>query len=394
MQDGEAGPERARRASPETHERQLHTLAENIPDFLARFDRECRHLYVNAAVREAFGMSMEDFVGKTLHELPLASDPEQNDLLEAGIRRAFEEGAPNVTEAVWRTQSGERILEVRHVPELDERGDVVSVLGITRDFTQMRRLEREIRQAQKMEAAGRLAAGLAHDFNNLLTIIAGDAETVLEHLPAEDPDRMLLQEALRSCERAAKLSQRLLAFSSRLELRPRVVDLNALLDELLPSLRRLVGEDVVVALEAGAEPSLVRVDPEQFERALLNIAANARDAMPRGGRLAIETSNVDPDEGDAWRHPHLARACLRVTVRDSGEGMDEATRSRIFEPFFTTKGPDKGTGLGLAMVYGFVGQSGGRIDVQSEPGRGTSFTIDLPRAEADPLRRGASGARS
>jgi two-component system, cell cycle sensor histidine kinase and response regulator CckA len=233
-----------------------------------------------------------------------------------------------------------------------------------------------------MEAVGRLAGGIAHDFNNLLTVINGYGELIFNRLGPDDPNREPLAEVLRSGERATNLTRQLLAFSRKQVLQPQVVSLNALLGELRKLLRPLIGEDVELSFVPDRDLGLVKVDPAQFEQAIINLVVNARDAMPDGGTLIIETRNGEWDESFVASHAEVRRGrYVLIVVGDSGTGMDEATQARIFEPFFTTKGPAKGTGLGLAMVYGFVKQSGGHIEVDSEPGRGTTFKIYLPRAD-------------
>jgi two-component system cell cycle sensor histidine kinase/response regulator CckA len=242
----------------------------------------------------------------------------------------------------------------------------------------------QLRHAQKLEAVGRLAGGVAHDFNNLLTVINGCSELVVNSLAADDSNRDLLGEVRKAGERAAHLTHQLLAFSRKQVLQPQVVSLNVLLRDLLKLLQRLIGEDLDLTLAPDEALGLAKVDPGQFEQAITNLVVNARDAMPHGGRLTIETHNADLNAEYAERYPDVAAgAYVLVSVRDSGEGMDEATKARIFEPFFTTKQAGKGTGLGLAMVYGFVKQSGGHIEVFSEPDRGTTFKLYLPRAEQD-----------
>jgi two-component system cell cycle sensor histidine kinase/response regulator CckA len=602
--------------------RQLETLVEHFPDFLARFDREGRFLYLNPAACRAFGLTLDEVVGKTLHDLEKASPPGQNDALRAGVDRAFAEGRTNTLEVSWFTVSGERLFEVRHVPELDEQGRVVSVMGITRDITDQRRAEERLRlfrslidhindtvevidpesgrfldvneqachvhgytreeylalavqdvdpmfttrswkevvedvrqsgsrlleskhlrkdgssfpveinatyirldsdyllavvrditerqraqqalveshnllhaviegtddfvfvkdlqgrylmmnaagaralgrtvdevvgkedwdlfpreivgeiierdhrvmgtgvsevfeespmgggstrtllttkgvyrdvqgevigligisrditelkhleqqlvQAQKMDAVGRLAGGVAHDFNNLLTVVNGYCEMVFDDLPSSDPNRELLAEVLRCGERAATLTRQLLAFSRKQVLQPRAIVVNELLEESVKLLQRLIGEDVQLELHLERGLGCVEVDPGQFEQAIVNLAVNARDAMPRGGHLAIVTRCARLGR-DYTRLPEVSPGrYVVVEVSDTGEGMDEATAARVFEPFFTTKEQGKGTGLGLAMVYGFVKQSGGHIELESTPGQGTTFRIYLP----------------
>jgi signal transduction histidine kinase len=243
--------------------------------------------------------------------------------------------------------------------------------------------ESELRQSQKMEAIGRLAGGVAHDFNNLLTAISGYAELLLAELPAGDPKHEFADEIARAAERAAALTHQLLVFSRRQVLVPEVLDLNAVVGEMDKMLRRLIGEDV--ELDTALSPTLgqVRADRGQLEQVLLNLAVNARDAMPRGGRLTIETANVQALRSAAEPGVSLAPgAYVRLCVADTGQGMSPATQARVFEPFFTTKEPGRGTGLGLATVYGIVKQSEGHIAVDSEAGRGTAFRIYLPMVAA------------
>ncbi len=233
------------------------------------------------------------------------------------------------------------------------------------------RLEEQLRQSQKMEAVGRLAGGIAHDFNNLLMVIMGHGELLRRGLEADDPRLRKVQHVMGAAERAARLVRQLLAFSRKQVLEPQVVDLNALVSETSRMLRPLLGEDVRIATRLAPGLGRVRVDPAQIDQVLMNLAVNARDAMPRGGTLSLETANVG--EGPAGQ--------VALVVRDTGLGMNEATRAHLFEPFFTTKGGRGGTGLGLSMVYGIVRQSGGQITVDSEPGLGSSFRIVLPRAD-------------
>ena len=254
------------------------------------------------------------------------------------------------------------------------------------------RTQRQLTQAQKLEAVGRLAGGVAHDFNNLLTVIQGRVELVLDELPPDHPVRGHADLIQRTGERAAALTHQLLAFSRRQILRPRVLDLNAVVAELEKMLGRVIGEDVEVELELGAELGRVKADASQIDQVLMNLALNARDAMPRGGRLTIRTVNVGLEAAAAERLGAPPGHYVMLEVRDTGVGMDEATRLRMFEPFFTTKAPGKGTGLGLATVYGIIQQSGGHVEVDSAPGRGASFRIFLPRV-TEPVELEATTAR-
>lgn len=246
----------------------------------------------------------------------------------------------------------------------------------------LHRTEAQLRQAQKLEAIGQLAGGIAHDFNNLLMVQMGYCDMMMEQLDPESPLTGELAEVLTCAERAAQLTRQLLAFSRKQTLQPRVLNLNEVVSDVEKLLRRLIGEDIDLVIQLDDDLGLVEADPGQIEQVIMNLAVNARDAMPEGGDLTIETGNVELDEAYAESHvgasagPHVMLA-----LTDTGTGMDEATRSRLFEPFFTTKAQGKGTGLGLATVYGIVKQSGGNIWVYSEPGGGTTFKIYLPRVK-------------
>ncbi len=266
------------------------------------------------------------------------------------------------------------------------------VVGSWVDVTARVRLEEQLRQAQKMEAVGQLAGGVAHDFNNLLTVISGNCDLLLGATAADDPDRAPLVDIRAAGDRAANLTRQLLAFSRRQILEPRLVDVHEVVAGIEKMLRRLIGEDVLLATDLAADPSWVKVDPGQLEQVVMNLAVNARDAMPRGGSLTIRTRNAEADlfadvaESTGGR----ARPRVALSISDTGAGISPEARPHIFEPFFTTKEVGKGTGLGLATVYGIVKQSGGDISVESEPGKGSTFTILLP--SHPPPRRSGSGA--
>lgn len=269
-------------------------------------------------------------------------------------------------------------------------GDKVYIVGTGIDITDRKLLEQQFHQAQKIEALGRLAGGVAHDFNNLLTIISGYGQLLRERLSCQNLE--YLQEILKAGERATSLTRQLLAFSRLQILSPIILDLNAVVADLEKMLRRLIEEDIELATRRGPELGLVKADPGQIEQVILNLAVNARDAMPQGGKLTIETANVYLDNTHARTHPTVVPGPhVMVAVTDTGVGMDADTQKRIFEPFFTTKERGQGSGLGLATVYGIVKQSGGSIWVYSELGRGTTFKVYFPRVDEAVSQEKADG---
>ncbi len=274
----------------------------------------------------------------------------------------------------------------------DASGAPAGVIGSWLDVTEHKRVEEMYRQSQKVEAIGQLAGGVAHDFNNLITAILGFGDLALGGFVPEGPVRGYMEEIRKAALRAADLTRRLLVFSRRQPFQPRVCSLNEVVKGLEGMLRRLIGEDVELVVLPGPDLGHVRADPSQIEQVLVNLAVNARDAMPGGGRLVIQTREVDLDEAAARRHEGLQPGpFVTLAATDTGCGMTSEVLSHLFEPFFTTKEPGKGTGLGLATVYGIVKQNGGYIDVSSEPGRGATFTIGLPRTEAEVPVEAAAG---
>jgi PAS domain S-box-containing protein len=286
----------------------------------------------------------------------------------------------------------ERMIQSRGEIGVDDHGEPVRMLGIVQDITEakhaeaaLRRSEEQLRQAQKMEAVGRLAGGVAHDFNNLLTVINGYCGISLLKMASRDPMRKNVEEIQRAAERASALTRQLLAFSRKQVLQPQVLDLNEIVGGMEKMLRRLIGEDIELLTDFDPRLCKVKADPGQIEQVILNLAVNARDAMPHGGKLTIATQNVTLDQKTRFRQRALdSGEYVLLAITDNGVGMTEEVKSHLFEPFFTTKGVGKGTGLGLATCYGIVSQSGGDIRVQSAPDSGTIFKIYLPRTEAAP----------
>ena len=334
-----------------------------------------RILEANAAAGALYGFSPEEFRSLKLADL-LGEQESHRFMVEM-------RNPARPASSVWRqrTSSGRAIDVEMAIHEIDFLGRKAR-LAVLMDITGRRQLEDQLRQAQKMEAVGMLAGGVAHDFNNLLTIITGYSQLIANSLLPGDPNRQSAEQIMKAGERAAALTRQLLAFSRRQVLQPRILELNQLVHSLAAMLQRLIGEDVDLRLELRPELGRVSADPGQLEQVLMNLTVNARDAMPKGGALTIETANVDLDENYASRHIGVRPGpFVLLAVSDTGVGMDEATRMRLFEPFFTTKGSGKGTGLGLSTVFGIVKQSGGSVEVYSEPGRGTSVKVYLPRID-------------
>jgi PAS domain S-box-containing protein len=284
--------------------------------------------------------------------------------------------------AEWIRKDGSSVIVRLSGRKIGAEGNAGFFELFAEDVTEQRVLEQQLRHAQKMEAVGHLAGGIAHDFNNILMVISGYCEFLLERMGSDATLRTSVQETAKASERATSLTQQLLTFSRKKMLAPKVVDLNGLVNGNLHMLTQMIGEDIEFVMIAVPEVGAVKADPGQIDQVIMNLAVNARDAMPRGGKLTIETANFTCDEEYARSHAPLTKGeYVMLVISDTGVGMDEAIKSHIFEPFFTTKG-QKGTGLGLSTVYGIIQQSGGFIRVSSEPGKGTSFNIYFPRVGA------------
>jgi diguanylate cyclase (GGDEF)-like protein/PAS domain S-box-containing protein len=368
-----------KRAEEELREanEKLRAVFDAAPVALISLDRAGRVLSWNRAAEEIFGWSEEEVVSRAP---PFVSDEHEDEfaLLLDRVKRG--EALLGVEVRRQRRDGTPVDLNIYAAPLFGSDGSVMGIMGMVVDVTERRELEARLLQSQKMESIGRLAGGVAHDFNNLLTVILGNCELVLADLPEGDPRRGDVEDIRSAAEHAAALTRQLLAFSRRQILQPKVLSLNTVVKEMLEMLGRIIGEDIELVTEL--DPSLANTlaDPVEMGQVIMNLAVNARDAMPDGGRLFIKTANVFlARDALALAERVPAGGYVALSVTDTGVGMDSETASRIFEPFFTTKEAGRGTGLGLSTVYGIVKQSGGYISVESEPGQGTTFTIYLPR---------------
>ncbi len=355
----------------ERSERRYRELVESLNDIVLTTDLEGRITYVSPNISD-YGYRSSELVGEgfqpLIHpdDLPRVVNAIQGALSGTPVR--IEYRARNASGGIHHLRASIKAM-------LDDTGQPIGVSGVLADITEQRKTEEQLRVSQRVEAIGRLAGGIAHDFNNLLVVIQGYAELGIQRLEPDDPLRGDLHEILLAGQRAASLTQQLLAFSRKQLLRPAVVDINDIVRGMTSMLERVIGEDII--LEADLDPDLppVFIDAAQLEHAILNLVLNARDAMPSGGRIGITTSQRDghPDLPEIGRD----QRAVALTIADSGTGMEESIRARVFEPFFTTKPQGQGSGLGLPMVYGFVKQSGGALDLWSEPNAGTRVSLTL-----------------
>jgi PAS domain S-box-containing protein len=390
-------------------EAQFRQLTENIQEvFWMLYPGETpTMLYLSPAYERIWGRSTESGIAGGLVTVVASVHDEDRERMREAFLRLAQEGGFDEEYRIVRPDGEVRWIHDRAFPVRDVAGRLERVVGIAEDVTahheaetRRRELEEQLRQSQKMEAIGRLAGGVAHDFNNMLNVILGHANLGLRR--TDRPERLAasLREILAAAQRSQDLTRQLLAFSRRQTIAPRVLDLNVSLREIESLLRRLIGEDVALRFAAGRGLWSVSMDPSQLDQTLTNLVVNARDAMPFGGRLTIETRNVVIDDAYCASHPDArAGEFVMIAVSDTGRGMDRATLDRAFEPFFTTKPEGEGTGLGLSTVYGVARQNGGAVNLYSEPGRGTTVRVYLPRHEGAaearaeaapaPLRRGA-----
>jgi two-component system, cell cycle sensor histidine kinase and response regulator CckA len=339
--------------------------------------------YVNPAFEKLSGYSREEAIGK--NPRILKSGRQDQDFYRA-MWDTLTRGEVWTGNFINKRKDGKIYEEVAVIsPVRDASGKIVNYVAVKRDVTHEMQMEAQIRQAQKMEAVGKLTGGIAHDFNNLLTAILGYSEILLSRVSDVDPSRRDIEEIKHAAERAAAMTRQLLAFSRKQILKPRILSLNEVVLHTEKMLRRLIGEHIEFTVFAADDLWRVKVDPGQIEQVIMNLVVNSKDAMPEGGKLTIETSNAELDDSYVRDHPYVKPGpYVMLAVSDSGCGIDAETQSHIFEPFFTTKEQGKGTGLGLSTVYGIVKQSSGYIFVFSDPGKGTAFKVFLPRVEEIP----------
>jgi PAS domain S-box-containing protein len=367
----------------------LDTVLDSSPVAFALYDRGLRFIRINRAFAELTGHAALDHIGATLDEVAPSLAP----ALLPPLQRVLNDDIPLRDVELSASMNGVRVDGQQFVrrhwlasfyPVRTARGGVLGVGALMLEVSERKSLEEQFRQAQKMEAVGRLAGGIAHDFNNLLTVMSSCSELLLRDLGTEDRRRNDVEEIRRAAQRAASLTRQLLAFSRKQILQPTMVDLNAVVSDMERMLRRVLGEDVVLETALDPELGFVRADPGQVEQVLMNLVVNARDAMPRGGRILIHTRNVAQPSGDTL---------VALEVRDEGIGIANDALPYIFEPFYTTKEQGKGTGLGLSTVYGIVKQSGGDVEVETAVGGGTTFRVVLPRFRDPSATRPISPAR-
>ncbi len=372
-------------------EAHFRLLTENVSDIVWRVDADYRFTYMSPADERLRGYKADEVIGQHVFEV---FDDDGISVVSKLAEKHLEAAKKGIKigtarfEARHRCKDGSWIwAEVSAMPEQNEDGAITGYFGITREITERKRaeeekarLEEQLQQSQKMESVGRLAGGVAHDFNNMLGVIIGYAEMALMKLDPSQPFYNNFREISSAASRSADLTRQLLAFARKQTIAPKVIDLNETVTGMLKMLQRLIGEDIHLTWQPAPELWKTRVDPSQIDQLLANLCVNARDAITDVGRITIETENCVFGSAYSESHSYVEPGeYVQLVVSDNGIGMDKETQSHIFEPFFTTKGVGEGTGLGLATVYGIIKQNNGFIDVHSEPGHGTTFTIYLPR---------------
>ena len=360
--------------------RSLVTAIEQAGETIVITDLDGTIRYCNPAFEKITGYSKEEAIGRSPN---LLKSGKHDGEFYAQMWATIQRGQVWTGRLINKKKDGSFYEEDATIsPIRNESSEITGFVAVKRDVTERLQLERQFFQAQKLESIGRLAGGMAHDFNNLLTAINGYSDLLLARLKTPDPLRTFATEIRKAGERSASLTKQLLAFSRKQIIEPKILDLNTIIKDSAVMLKRLIGEDIAVETHMDSGLGQIMADPTQIHQVIMNLAVNARDAMPRGGKLTIETMNSDLGEVAAtiYRDALPGRYIL-MTMTDTGHGMDDSVRQQIFEPFFTTKTPDKGTGLGLSTVYGIVRQSGGWIDLWSEVGVGTSFKVYLPRID-------------
>ncbi len=356
-------------------------LVENLQDGIAVVDLNEKLTFANTAAERVFGTAEGGLLGCCLDEFTSKAGYEavriQSSRRIKGSRDTYEL-------EIIRASGEKRHISVSASPKYNRQGAFIGTLGIFRDITEFKSLEQQFFQAQKMEAIGRLAGGIAHDFNNLLTAIVGSAEAGLYGVDADSPVHAHLTVVVDTAMRAAQLTRQLLAFSREQVIDPKLIRLDDSLLNMTKMLQRIIGDEIILKFIRNPRLGLAFVDPTQIEQIVVNLAVNAKDAMPSGGSLTIETANVQLDDSYASSHPESTPGSyVMLSATDSGHGMSDELMQKIFEPFFTTKDKSKGTGLGLSTVYGIVKQNGGHLDVESTAGKGTTFRIYFPREQED-----------
>src|SRR5271155_185111 len=360
-------------------------IGENAADMIAVVTANGERLYNSPSYQKLLGYTPEELEKTSAYE---QIHPDDKPAVKQAADEAKSSGVGSRVEYRIRHKSGEwRVLESTASAVRDSAGVVEKLVIVNRDITERRHLEQQLLLSQRLEAVGKLSGGVAHDFNNILGVIIGYSKALQQKRGADDPMREAVDEIEKAGQRAAALTQQLLAFSRKQVLEPKILDLNSIVADVERMLRRLIGEDVDLEIISSPTLGTVKADRGQIEQVILNLAVNARDAMPRGGKLTIATTNIELHETHAGSHARIPPGkYVILSISDTGVGMHSEVQARIFEPFFTTKNPGKGTGLGLAIVYGVVKQTGGWITARSEVGSGTSFEIYFPEAQVEEMQ--------